>query len=90
MSVEWWGGLLRSPPAEYNSALRPPPKLRCGSMMLWFRLRCWDECGVVGRRAELASMPSTIRRSHPAEYNSALRWWWRDYQLMGCWLQAWR
>ena len=31
-------------------------------MMLWFRLRCWDERGVVGR---LASSP-------PAEYNSAL------------------
>ncbi len=30
MNVAWWGGLLRSPPAEYNSALRPPPKLRCG------------------------------------------------------------
>ena len=23
--------------------------------MLGFRLRCWDECGVVGRRAKLAS-----------------------------------
>ena len=34
----------------------------CGLMMLWFRLRCWDERGVVGR---LASSP-------PAEYNSAL------------------
>ena len=30
MNVERWGGLLRSPPAEYNSALRPPPKPRCG------------------------------------------------------------
>ena len=27
----------------------------CGLMMLGFRLRCWDECGVVGRRAKLAS-----------------------------------
>ena len=24
MNVEWWGGLLRSPPAEYNSALVRP------------------------------------------------------------------
>ena len=36
--------------------------------MLEFKLRCWDERGVVGRRAELAS----CRVQLGAPYNSAL------------------
>ena len=95
------GRLASSPPAEYNSALRPAPcRVQVGSpihhpsstagvglvgwMMLWFRMRCLDECGVVGRLAALAS--SRVQLGAPPGLLPSASWRSDPPSKLHCWV----